>query len=105
RGSPLTAVEPAGGAGADFLPLAAFGGGAVAVLIAYAVGRSAGRSTAALVLAGVTVTAFFTAIQTFVQQQHSDTLATVYSWILGRLDTAGWHDVLLLLPYAAVRAT
>src|SRR5205823_9433930 len=24
----------------------------------------------------------------------------VYSWILGRLDTAGWHDVLLLLPYA-----
>ncbi len=60
------------------------------------------RGPAALVLAGVTVTAFLTAVQTFVQQQHSDTLQAVYTWILGRLDTAGWHDVLLLLPYAGV---
>src|SRR5581483_5757259 len=61
-------------------------------------------ASASLALAGVTVTAFLTAIQTFVQQQHSDTLQTVYSWILGSLDTAGWHDVLLLLPYACVSA-
>ena len=33
----------------------------------------------------MTVAAFLTAIQTFVQQQHSDTLQAVYSWILGRL--------------------
>ena len=90
----------------DLLPLAAFGGGAMAVVIAYTIGRSAGasRGPAALVLAGVTVTAFLTAVQTFVQQQHSDTLQAVYTWILGRLDTAGWHDVLLLLPYAGVSA-
>src|SRR5712692_6286122 len=90
--------------GGDLLPLAAFAGGAAAVTLAYALGRSAGvsRGPAALVLAGVTVTAFLTAVQTFVQQQHSDTLQAVYTWILGRLDTAGWHDVLLLLPYAGV---
>ncbi len=29
----------------------------------------------------------------------------MYSWILGRLSTAGWHDVLLLLPFFAVTAT
>ena len=46
-----------------------------------------GRSPAALVLAGVTVVAFLTAMQTFVQQQHSQSLQEVYSWILGRLDT------------------
>ena len=63
-----------------------------------------GRGTATFALAGVTVAAFLTAIQTFVQQQNSDTLQAVYSWILGSLDTAGWHDVLLLLPYAAVSA-
>src|SRR5207237_8527198 len=51
---------------------------------------------------GVTVASFLTAVQTFVQQQHSETLQAVYTWILGRLDTAGWHDVLLLLPYAGV---
>ncbi len=95
--------------GVDFqkvLPPAAFVGGAVAVAAAYAIGRSAGRGSggATLVLAGVTVASFFTAVQTFVQQQHSDTVQAVYSWILGSLDTAGWHDVLLLLPYAAVSA-
>jgi iron complex transport system permease protein len=90
----------------DLLPLAAFGGGAIAVVVAYVLGRSAGagRGPAALVLAGVTVASFLTAVQTFVQQQHSDTLQAVYTWILGRLDTAGWHDVLLLLPYAGVSA-
>ncbi len=86
----------------DLLPLAAFAGGGVAVALTYVVGRSAGpgRNTAAFVLAGVTVTSFFTALQTYFQQRHSDTLQAVYSWILGRLDTSGWHDVVLLLPYA-----
>jgi iron complex transport system permease protein len=54
------------------------------------------------VLAGVTVVSFFTAVQTFVQQQHSDTLQQVYSWILGSLPSSGWSDVVLLLPYVAV---
>ena len=56
-------------------------------------------------LAGVTVAAFFTAVQTFVQQQHSDTIQEVYSWILGRLPSSGWRDVVILLPYVAVALT
>jgi cobalamin transport system permease protein len=97
----------AGGFDGDLLPLASFAGGAVAVALAYMVGRAAGGTApaATLTLAGVTVASFLTAIQTFVQQQNSDTLQSVYSWILGRLDTAGWHDVVLLLPYAAVSVT
>src|SRR5262244_3738843 len=63
--------------GVDFqntLPPAAFGGGAIAVVAAYAIGRTAGIGSggATLILAGVTVAAFFTAVQTFVQQEHSD---------------------------------
>jgi cobalamin transport system permease protein len=102
----MIAYAPGHSYDSDLLPLAAFLGGAVAVVIAYAVGHAAGtgRGTATFALAGVTVTAFLTAIQTFVQQQNSDTLQAVYSWILGSLDTAGWHDVLLLLPYVAVSA-
>ncbi len=92
------------GHGFDLLPPAAFVGGSAAVVIAYAIGRSAGRGSggATLILAGVTVAAFFTSVQTFVQQQHSDTLQEVYSWILGRLPSSGWHDVVMLLPYVAV---
>jgi iron complex transport system permease protein len=100
----MIAYAPGHAFGGDLLPVAAFAGGTLAVAIAYAVGRTSARGAATLALAGVTVTAFLTAIQTFVQQQHSDTLQAVYSWILGSLDTAGWHDVLLLLPYAAVSA-
>ena len=53
----------------------------------YALGRSAGaaRATGALVLAGVTVATFTAAVQTFVQQRHTDVLQNVYSWLLGRL--------------------
>jgi cobalamin transport system permease protein len=86
------------------LPPAAFLGASLAVALAYAIGRSAGRGSggATLVLAGVTVASFFTAVQTYVQQQHSDTLQEVYSWILGRLPSSGWDDVEILLPYVAV---
>ncbi len=93
-------------AGHDLLPPAAFAGASLAVGLSYLVGRSVGRDrdAATLVLAGVTVASFLTALQTFVHQQHADTLQEVYSWILGRLSSSGWGDVTLILPYVAVAA-
>jgi iron complex transport system permease protein len=90
----------------DLLPLAAFAGAAAAVACTYALGSSGagGRSPAALILAGVTMVCFLTAVQTFVQQQHSQSLQEIYSWILGRLSTSGWHDVALVAPYVVVSA-
>jgi iron complex transport system permease protein len=46
------------------------------------------------------VAAFLTAVQTYVQQRQSETLREVYGWILGRLTTAGWREVALVVPYA-----
>ena len=88
-------------AGRHVLPFAAFAGAAVAVMLAYAIGRAAGRErdSAVLVLAGVTVASFFTALQTFVQQQNAETLQEVTSWILGSLPNTGWSDVIALAPY------
>jgi iron complex transport system permease protein len=98
------AYLPEGLRGQRMLPAAAFVGGAVAVVLTYAVGRSARRErdAATLILAGVTVAAFFTALQTFVQQQNSETLQQVYTWILGNIPSTGWSDVSLVLPYVAV---
>ncbi len=45
---------------------------------------------------------FFTAVQTYVQQLHADDLRQVYSWILGGLNTVGWREAALILPYVAV---
>jgi iron complex transport system permease protein len=90
--------------GHELLPVSAFVGGAAAVVIAYAIGRAAGRErdSATLVLAGVTVASFFTAVQTFVQQRNTDTLQEVTSWILGSLPNTGWSDVRMLAPYVLV---
>lgn len=79
----------------------AFVGGMAAVGITYALGRSVGgRSPTSLILAGVAVAAFATAIQTYLLQRDADTLREVYAWILGRLVTVGWEEVWDLLPYA-----
>lgn len=92
------------GSGSAVVPLAAFLGAVAAVAAAYALGAASGgrRSGVTLILAGVAVAAFLTAAQTFVQQQHADSIREVYSWILGRLGTAGWSEVALMAPYAAV---
>jgi iron complex transport system permease protein len=90
----------------DLRPVAAFAGATLGVAAAYVLGRSVGgaRSTATLILAGVTVASFLTAVQTFVQQQNTDTVQEVYAWILGQLETSGWRDVIAVLPYVVVSA-
>jgi len=99
----VVSYAPASALTGDLLPIAAFCGAAVAVIAAYVLGRSAGAGAGAtaLVLAGVTIASFLTALQTFVQQQHVDTVQEVYSWLLGRLATSGWREVGIVLPYAA----
>jgi iron complex transport system permease protein len=88
----------------DPVPLAAFLGALVAVALTYVLGRSGQRqrTTTSLILAGVAVGSFFTAIQTYTQQRNTPTLMQVYSWILGGLSTADWQEVGLVIPYVAV---
>ena len=101
----VIAYDLGGDGGLDLRPAAAFVGATLGVGIAYLLGRSVGgRQTATLILAGVTVASFLTAVQTFVQQRSAETVQEVYSWILGQLETSGWTDVLIILPYAIVSA-
>src|SRR5437773_11089585 len=79
------AYAPPGSRAGELLPLSAFAGAILGVACAYLLGRSVGavRTSGTLILAGVTVAAFMTAAQTFVQQQHAQTLLSVYAWLLG----------------------
>jgi iron complex transport system permease protein len=90
--------------GLSIVPAAAFVGAATAVAATYSLGSSMGgyRSPTTLILAGVAVAAFMTAIQTYVQQTQVGSLRQVYSWIIGRLVTAGWDEVALVIPYAVI---
>jgi iron complex transport system permease protein len=88
------------------VPPVAFAGALIAVALTYVLGATGTRyrTPATLILAGVAVTSFLTAGQTYLQQRDAETIREVYAWLLGRLGTAGWHDVLLMVPYAAVSA-
>ncbi|MCQ3814586.1 MAG: iron ABC transporter permease [Acidimicrobiia bacterium] len=83
----------------DLVPLAAFAGALLAVGISYLAGHLGGNSTVSLVLAGVAVASFLTAVQTYVQQSNTDALREVWAWILGRVATSGWAEPALITPY------
>ncbi len=98
------AIVVGGAAASTMVPPAAFAGGMIAVLATIALGRGVGgaRSEVVIILAGVAVAAFASAIQTFFMQRHDETLRQVYSWMLGRLTTSGWSEVTRVLPYVVV---
>jgi len=97
-------IVAGGGLGPLGIPPLAFVGGLLGVAATYALGSTVGgnRGAVVIILAGVAVGSFFNAIQNFVQQQYDDSLLSVYSWMLGRLSTDGWSDVVVALPYVVV---
>ena len=106
-GATIVIAYAGGTAGTELLPLAAFAGAVLAVVITYALGTSVVGSaggSGALILAGVAVAAFMTAIQTLLQQRQTQTLQAVYSWILGGLAGASWHEVAIAAPYVILSA-
>ena len=88
----------------DAVPLAAFLGAMLGIFLTYILASigSSSRSPAVLLLAGIAVAAFLSAIQTLLQQQNAETIREVYSWLLGRLSTNGWSEIWTLLPYAVL---
>jgi iron complex transport system permease protein len=101
-----TLVIVSGGNTSVILPVAAFGGAVLAVAMTYVVGTAGGwrTSSRSIVLAGVAVAALLTAIQTYLQQQHSQEIQQIYNWILGSLSVTTWSDVTLILPYIFISA-
>jgi iron complex transport system permease protein len=83
------------------VPLASFGGASVAAAIVYALATRPGRpmSTSVLLLAGVTLNSFFSALILFVQYMgdFTETYRTV-RWLMGDLDVGGFGPVFAALP-------
>ena len=75
------------------LPLFAFLGGVLAVVATFFVSGSFYADPRSLLLSGIAVGSFATAIQTYLHQRHSAVLRTVYYWILGELTVADWDTV------------
>lgn len=96
--------------GAAVLPIggvagASLAGAGLAVLVVYALAsaRHTGLSTTVLLLAGVTMNSFFSALILFVQYL-SDFTETFRAlrWLMGDLDVAGYHPLVSASPLIAV---
>ena len=91
--------------GLPLAPLASFIGSAVAVGIVYllAQARHRGLSTSVLLLAGVTMNAFFSALILFVQY-FADFAQTfrILRWLMGDLDISSYQPLLTALPLVII---
>jgi iron complex transport system permease protein len=91
--------------GISAVPLASFAGslGAVAIVYWLSVARQRGLSTSVLLLAGVTMNAFFSALILFVQYfaDFAETFRTL-RWLMGDLDVSSFQPILVGLPFALV---
>ena len=83
------------------VPLAAFAGALLSVLIVYQLAH-VGRTvpTTNLLLAGVAVSSFATALTSFLLIQSTGELRRALVWMLGGSTMTGWDPVLGILPYA-----
>ena len=90
-----------GALGVSSVPLASFAGSMVATALVYALARSQSRglSTNVLLLAGVTLNSFFSALILFVQylSDFTQTFRTV-RWLMGDLDVGGYAPIVAALP-------
>jgi iron complex transport system permease protein len=91
--------------GISAVPLAAFVGSVAAVGIVYALAqaRHRGLSTTVLLLAGVTMNAFFSAMILFVQYFASFAdVARTLRWLMGNLDVSSYEPLAVALPGLAI---
>ena len=94
-----------GSLGLPAVPVASFAGsiGAVAIVYMLSRARHGGLSTNTLLLAGVTMNAFFSALILFVQYfaDFADTYRTL-RWLMGDLDVSAYQPLVAALPLLAV---
>jgi iron complex transport system permease protein len=85
------------------VPLAAFLGALLTVFIVYVLARTGTTvQTATLILAGVAVSSFATALTSYLMLRSSAEMQRALGWLLGGGMMAGWEPVLGILPYMAL---
>ena len=85
------------------VPAGAFAGALLTVWIVYSLARWRGAdSTTTLILAGVAISAFASALTSYLMLRSQGELYRAIAWLLGGTTMNGWEPVLVSLPYIAV---
>jgi len=91
------------GMGLFGVPVAAFAGALITVAVVYSLSHAANAdSTTTLILAGVAVGSFTSALTSFLMLRSQGELRRSIAWLLGGAMLNGWEPVLAELPYIAL---
>jgi len=96
------AIAVAAGVAAAFVPALGFAAGLLAAIIVATLSRrGSGLDANRLILAGVSLSALFSAIVALVltRLQQGGYAETIISWLAGSLAGRGWHDLQWVAPY------
>jgi iron complex transport system permease protein len=89
-----------GHTGYALVPIAAFIGGILSLLIVFALARRGkALTTTNLILAGVATSAFFSAAVSLLIVLHGDRMEQIIFWMMGGLAQATWNSVTIVLLY------
>ncbi|MEZ4553859.1 MAG: iron ABC transporter permease [Dehalococcoidia bacterium] len=101
-GASIAIVSPLESSSYEFgwVPLLAFAGAALAVLLAYGFAQS-GRtvSNTALILAGIAISSVASAITSFILLTGGDRAQPILSFLFGSFNTASWTRLVVGAPY------
>ena len=104
-GAAIAIVSPLDAAtyGFGWVPVFAFSGAALAVVLAYLVSR-AGRtvSNTTLILAGVAISAIFGSITSFILLTGGERTQPIFAFLFGSFNTANWERLLIAAPYLLI---
>ncbi|HMK48116.1 MAG TPA: iron chelate uptake ABC transporter family permease subunit [Methanocella sp.] len=80
--------------------LGAFAGALIASFLVFNIARTHYRvPVETLLLSGIAVSAFFSAITSFLMYISGNSLSKIVFWIMGGLQSGGWDRILILIPF------
>lgn len=89
--------------GIGSVPFFAFIGAVGTIFLVYSLASMGGRTYSfTLLLSGVAVSSFISALVSFVMYFSDEKLHQIYFWLMGSFSSQGWTEVALNLPYGVI---
>ena len=86
--------------GMGSVPFFAFMGAFLTIFLVYSLAGIGGRTYSfTLLLSGIAVSSFISALVSFLMYFSDDKLQQIYFWLMGSFASQGWTEVILNLPY------
>lgn len=87
----------------SMVSLFAFIGGIISLILVFRVSSyGATSSTSTIILAGIIVSTFFSAMIGLIKTLNEESVSTIVFWLMGSFSAKGWNFVLILFPFAVV---